>query len=70
MIVYAETFGVQPHEVGQIKLLWWQRWLLWTKAKQARQAFDRLLNSDDETAELSGEEVDLIAWSSNRDEPR
>ena len=66
-MVYAEKFGCQPHEVSTAKLLWWRRWLLWEKARQAKAVTDRWLQSSSDSEEpLTGDDLDLFLWAQGK----
>ena len=40
-MVYAEMYGVEPHTVADVPLLWWIRWENWITAKNSRAVHER-----------------------------
>jgi len=63
-IQYAEEFGCHPHEVANVPLRWFQRWLLWRKTQAARNAWDRKMRPG-KKAPSTKEELDLFSWTMN-----
>ena len=66
-IQYAETFGCHPQEVGNaVKVRWWNRWLLFARARNARGIWDRF-NQPNGATSLSKEDNEERFWTMDKE---
>lgn len=59
---------MQPQDVmPTVKLVWWQRWLMWNQARRARELWQAWRNNHGQMGMLSKEDDAIMLWAMTKD---